>query len=105
MSCTRDCPAPTFMSTGCAVLEHDQRRHGAHIVLRDDAGIGLDVELDDLHLAGEFDRQVVEDGIHRLAGRAPLGPEIDQHRLAGAQHFGVEIGIVDLQPHLYSIGK
>src|SRR5262249_58585303 len=59
-----------------AVLENHQRRNRAYIVARRRAVILVDVELDDLDLAVEFLRDLLEDRSDLPAGAAPLRPEV-----------------------------
>jgi len=55
----------------------------------------ITVELGDLVRAGELVRQLIDDRGEDLAGPAPGGGEVDQHRLIGLEHFCVEIEVVD----------
>jgi hypothetical protein len=50
-----------------------------------DGGVGVDVQLDQLHLARASGGGTLEHRPQLTAGSAPLGPEVDHHRqLAGA---------------------
>src|SRR5258706_219424 len=58
--------------------------------------IFVDVHLGDSDFALERRCQFLEGRCDRLAGAAPLRPEIDQHRAGGLEHVGIEAGIGDL---------
>ena len=62
-----------------AALEHDERRDGAHALADRGLLVLVDVELDDLHLAVELGRQLLQVGRDHLAGTAPFRPEIHQN--------------------------
>ncbi|MDT4883773.1 hypothetical protein FQZ97_1198490 [compost metagenome] len=64
-----------------------------------DARIGVDVEFDDLDAVGQRFGQLVNGRRHGLAGRAPLGPEIHQHRPVGRQHLSCEISVGHMLGH------
>src|SRR5207344_2190333 len=64
----------------------------------------VDVDLDDLDLAGMRGGDLVDDRSDHLAGPAPLGPEIDQHRRFGLQHLCLEVVIAHVH-NLVSHGQ
>src|SRR5580765_252512 len=76
-----------------AVLEQHQRRNAADAELGRHVAIFVDVHLGDLQATVVVLRDLVEDRRNHLARAAPLGPVVDQHRLAGLQHVGVERGV------------
>src|SRR5213596_3335983 len=76
-----------------AVLEQHQRRDAADAELRRHALVLVDVDLGDLQPALVFLGDLVEHRRDRLAGAAPFGPVIHQHRGVRLQHLGVE-GVV-----------
>src|SRR5688572_21635690 len=77
-----------------AILEKEERRNRAHVVLHREALVLIDVHL------GHFDRSrlllgdFVEKRRDHFARAAPFGPEIDQHRLLALGYFLVKIRIV-----------
>src|SRR5256885_2232720 len=80
---------PDGGSRRLAVLEQDQRRDRHHAVALRDRRLLVDVELHDLEVAA-LGCDLVEHGRDRVARPAPLGPEVDEHRLAGAEHLVLE---------------
>src|SRR5690349_3298910 len=74
-------------------LDDEQIRDAAHAVARGDLRIVVDVDLDHLEAAVVLARQLVDRWGDRLARPAPWGPEIDQNRLIGLQHFGIEVSV------------
>src|SRR6185503_10442984 len=63
-----------------AVLEEHERRDPADAVLGRRGLVLVDVELGDLEAARVLGGDLVEGGRDHLAGPAPLGPVVDQHR-------------------------
>ena len=59
----------------------------------------VDVELDDLDLAGQFSRKLIEHGCDRAAWPAPLRPEIHEDGLFGVKDFLAEIGVGNVSSH------
>src|SRR5216683_791787 len=66
-----------------AALDDEQVRNAADAVPRRRLGIVVNVYLDHLEPAGILARQLVDEWSDGPAGRAPRGPEIDQHRFIG----------------------
>ena len=63
-----------------AVLEQHHGRDAAHAVARGRGRAVLDVQLGDGDLAGQLVGDLLQRRGDLLAGAAPLGPEVDQHR-------------------------
>src|SRR3954447_18111038 len=61
-------------------LEEKKSRDAANLVLEGDGGVFVDVQFADGDLAGVFARERVDRRPEALAGPAPLGPEVHQHR-------------------------
>src|SRR5438552_3237769 len=76
-----------------AGLENHQRRDRLNAVLRRGLRIFIHVELDDLHLAVERARDLLERWRDHATGPAPLGPKIDHDRFGRLQHLGFECGV------------
>ena len=57
------------------------------------ARILVDVDLHHLEPARELVRELVERRRHRLAGAAPLGPEVEQNREVALDDVGLELGL------------
>ena len=55
----------------------------------------VDIDLGDRHLAGHLGGEFVEERRDHLARAAPLGPEIDEDRLLGAEHHRIEAAVAD----------
>src|SRR5260370_31606467 len=70
-----------------AGLENHQRRDRLDAVLRRGLRIFIHVELDDLHLAVERARDLLERRGDHATGAAPLGPKIDHHRFGRLEHL------------------
>src|SRR5579862_333758 len=83
-----------------AALVQDDRRNAADAELARRGGVGVDVELRDLELAPVGARDFVEHGRKHLAGPAPFGPEVDQHRRLRLQHVLLERGIGNVPDHV-----
>ena len=79
-----------------AVLEQHQRRDRHDAVLRGGLRVLVDVELHDLDLAVHRAGDLFQRGRDHAARAAPLGPEVDHHRLGALQHLGLEIRIGNL---------
>jgi hypothetical protein len=79
-----------------AVLEQHQGRDRHDAVFRRRCRVPVHVELHDLHPAVHRAGDLVERGRDLLARAAPLGPEVDHHRLIALQHLGVEIRVGNL---------
>ena len=80
---------------GLAVLEQDQRRDAAHRIVVRRHRVVVDVHLGDRQLAGELAGEFLQRRADHLAGAAPLGPEVHQHRSLGLQHVGGECLVGD----------
>ena len=76
-----------------AVLEQQQRRNAAHVVLDGRARVLVDVQLADGHLAGILRGQLIDGWTKALARAAPLRPEIDEDGLSALEHGLVEVGV------------
>src|SRR5262245_2779756 len=79
-----------------AALEDHQRRDRLDAVLGGGVRVLVDVELDDLHLAVERSRDLLEGGGDHPAGAAPFGPEVHHDRAGRLQHLGFESGVRNL---------
>ena len=79
-----------------AALEQDQCRNAADSELARDARVGVDVELGHGEPPRVLLRHVLEDRRDHLAGAAPLGPVVHQHRCRGLQDFLFERGVRDV---------
>src|SRR5690606_7253143 len=66
-----------------------------HVEAAGHVGVLVDVELDDLELAGLLLGDLLEDRGDRLARSAPLSPEVDQDGLGRAADLLVEGGVGD----------
>src|SRR5262249_35195339 len=77
-------------------LEDHQRRDRLDAVLGRGLRILIDVELDDLHLAVERARDLLEGRRDHPAGAAPFGPEVHHDRAGRLQHLGFESGVRNL---------
>jgi hypothetical protein len=84
---------------GFAVLEQNHGRDRADAIFHGGRGILVDVELDDLHLALQFTRELFEYRRNGAARATPLGPEIDEHGLFRGQYFLAKIGVGNLSCH------
>ena len=80
-SCFFCVSAPTRSADLLAVLEDHQRRHRLDVIFLRHFRVLVDVELGDLDLALHLGRHLLQRRRHGLARPAPLGEEIDQHRL------------------------
>src|SRR5438309_1005954 len=79
-----------------AVLEQHQRRDAADAEFSRHALVLIHVDLGDLQPALVFLGDLVEDRRDGLAGAAPLGPVIHQHRGVRLQDLGVESVVGDM---------
>jgi hypothetical protein len=77
------------------VLEQDHQRDRLHADLPGNVGIGHDVHLGDGDLVGQLIADLLECRGDHLARPAPLGPEVDQHRLVRLEDIRLESGIGD----------
>src|SRR3954463_1808487 len=76
--------------------EKDRHRRNRHdLVAAGDLGVLVDVDLGDGDLVAVLGRNLLEHRGDHLARPAPLGPEIDQHRLVAAEYVRVERGVRD----------
>src|SRR5262249_18752260 len=80
-----------------AVLEEDEGRNAAHVEALRCLGVLVDVELHDRELVAVLLGDVVQHGGDRLAGTAPLRPEVDEHRAGCLQHILLETGVADVR--------
>src|SRR5690606_35651340 len=87
-------------------FEDGERRDRADAELRGEFRIFVDVQLRDLHLAGEFVRDFLKAWTDHLARAAPLCPEIHNDGFGGVQNFSLEIAVVDFHgSHGALLGK
>ena len=66
---------------GLAVYEGDDGWNRLNTHLTRDGGVLVDIHLDELHLPFGGAHHLFQDRSELLAGAAPGGPEVDQHRL------------------------
>jgi hypothetical protein len=76
-----------------AILEQHQRRNATDAELGRDFAVFVDVHLGDLQLACVGGGHFVQDRGNHLAGAAPFGPVVHQHRLGGFEDIGLERGV------------
>ena len=86
---------PTWRRHRLAGLEQHQGRQAADAELGGDLGIGIDVELHEVDLAGVFLGDLRQRRSQRVARSAPLGMEVDQHGPLRTQHVGGEAEVGD----------
>src|SRR6266850_2218784 len=79
-----------------AVLEQHQGRDAADAELRRHALVLIHVDLGDLQPAHVFPGHLVQDRRDGLAGAAPFGPVVHQHRGVRLQDLGVESVVGDM---------
>src|SRR5690606_40677955 len=79
-----------------AILEQHQGGNAANAVLGRGILVFVDVELGDRQAAGVFGGDFFQDGGDHFARATPGGPVIDQHRLAGLDHIGLEACVADV---------
>src|SRR3954469_4100591 len=78
-----------------AVLVDVHRRDAGHPVAGRDRGVLVDVHLDDLELVTVLRLDLGQDRGDLAARSAPLGPEVDEHRLVGLEDLHLEVGVGD----------
>src|SRR5205085_3195547 len=78
-----------------AALEDDHRRNSANPIFHWGLRVLVDIDLGDGHPAGHVGCELFEEWADHAARSAPFRPEIDDHRPAGAEHFGVEAAVGD----------
>src|SRR5437899_11084206 len=66
-----------------ALLEDQQRGDRFNAIMPGQFLVGIDIDLGDLVILG----QAFDNRLHGPAGRAPRGPEVDEDRLVGLEHF------------------
>ncbi len=80
-----------------APLGHDHEgRHALDAELLRDDGRLVDVDLDDLRLAGHLAGEGLDLGGDRLARLAPVGGELEKHRQLTPQYLSLEIALGDV---------
>ena len=84
-------------SLNLAVLEQQQGRDAANLETRGGLLVVVDIDLDHLDPSRIFIGQLVHQRSDHLARATPFGPEIDQNGHIALQHFGLEIGLVDMK--------
>ena len=80
-----------------AALEQDQGRQSLHLLGIAGGGVGIGLELANLEALAVLTGGPVHQGGHQAARAAPGGPDIHQHRTRGVEHFGLEIGVGELE--------
>src|SRR5437867_2980223 len=85
---------PPFDAT---VLEEDQSRNAANIITIRYRWIFVNVEFAHFGAAGIILRDALDRGGHHPARRAPLRPEVHQHRLVRLEHFVIKIAVRQFQ--------
>ena len=73
-----------------ALVDVEGRNRG-NPVLGLEQGVLVDIDADDLEFTFQFGGQLVHDGSHLAARRAPGRPEIHQNRQFRIQNLGLEI--------------
>ena len=66
-----------------AATEEGEGRDGLHIVLGGRLLVLIHIHLDDADAVTKLLLQVLQYGVHGLAGAAPSGKEIDEHKAVG----------------------
>src|SRR5947209_2256450 len=79
------------------VLEEDQSRNAANIITIRYRWIFVNVEFAHFGAAGIILRDALDRGGHHPARRAPLRPEVHQHRLVRLEHFVIKIAVRQFQ--------
>src|SRR5262249_30930552 len=79
-----------------AAFEDHQGRDRHHAIFRGRLRALVDVELHDLDLLAHRAGDLVERGSNHAARATPFGPEIDDDRPLGLEHFSFEIGVRNL---------
>src|SRR5690606_16112500 len=82
-----------------AALEQDHGRDGADAILAGGTRVLIDIELDDLDLAGQFGRELAEHGRNCAPWPAPLSPAAPTDGLVGVEDFLAKIGIGNMSSH------
>src|SRR5262249_33567640 len=80
-----------------AALEEQQGGNAADLILEGDVRVVVDVQLADRDLPRIFRCERVDGRREALAGPAPLGPEVHQHRRARLEHTVVEVAVRESQ--------
>src|SRR5574340_448995 len=73
-----------------AIPEQDEARNAADVVAHRHLRVRLGIDLGEAHARAQLGGHLLEHGRHHLAGATPVGPEVDQHRQAGAGDEAVE---------------
>ena len=84
---------------GLAAFEQNHGRNRTDAIFDGGRRVLVDIQLDDLDLAGQLAREVFEVRRNRSARAAPLGPESAEHRFFGGQNFLAKIGVGNLSCH------
>ena len=79
-----------------AILEQQQHRDRAHVVLHRGGAAFVHIDLGNLQLAVIGLCQFIQHRGNHLARAAPFGPEIHQYRLARLQDRTVKVGVADV---------
>ena len=87
-----------------AVAEGLHVRDALHALATRDVGVGVDIDLDELDGAARGGHGALDHGREHVAGTAPFGPEVDQHRHAArALDDGLlEPCLVDVDGHIHA---
>src|SRR5262249_16466816 len=80
-----------------AALEVEQARYGIDLEASAQKRALVAVDLDDLHFVAPVRRHLVQEGTEETTGRAPLGPEVDDHDTIGAEDDGIEIRVTGME--------
>ena len=78
-------------------LEHCKHGDRADAILGRQLGVFIDIELNELDLAGKLGGDFFEAGCNHLARAAPWCPEVNYDRFGRVQNLFLEIGSIDFQ--------
>ena len=85
-----------FGGSKLTILEQHQGGNAAYAKLRGNVAVFVDVHFGDLNLLGMALGHFIQQGGDHLAGATPLGPEVNQNRLAGLENVGFKRGVGDV---------
>ena len=72
---------------GCAVAKEDQSWDAGDAQISDDLRLLVDIDQAELDCLGQVISQTIQAVENGLAGRTPVCPEAEQHRLGGLLHL------------------
>jgi len=72
---------------GCTVAKEDQGRDAGDAQISDDLRLLVDIDQAELDCLGQVISQTIQAVENGLAGRTPVCPEAEQHRLGGLLHL------------------